>query len=409
MAPKHFGKAFVIPRWSGWLVLITGDTLVDELHQLPDDVLSLTHSAHDELQISYTMAPEVHSNPYHVPLLAAGLTRHLDHLTREILDEIIPAFNEVIGHRSEASSGWTEVNIVDGITQVMARSFSRIIVGAPLCRDAEYNRLIRSFTVNNVMFMSSVIHIFPRVFRPIVGHVFSVVQNIRGRAVSRVLGPAIEERKLTMQSLSWSDEPNDVLSWLLHAAVGSERETRSLETRILAINAAAIHGTSLTFVQALLALATHPTYVQPLKEEAERTLRKHGWTRTCMRNLPLMDSFFKESMRLYGIGSMGFPRKALKPFMFSDGTVVPEGSMVSAAFTPHVDDRFYEDAKTFDPYRFPGRFLASHVLKALMLHIVLNYELKIGGDGHKKPDMWFGYHCSPNIRTTIAFRPVVDA
>jgi hypothetical protein len=58
-----------------------------------------------------------------------------------------------------------------------------------------------------------------------------------------------------------------------------------------------------TFTQALFNLATRLEYVEPLRQEAEEALRLYGWNKLGMSELPKMDSFFKESIRLNGLGS----------------------------------------------------------------------------------------------------------
>ena len=46
-------------------------------------------------------------------------------------------------------------------------------------------------------------------------------------------------------------------------------------------------------------------------------------------------------------------RKVLKDFMFSDGTFVPKGTtIIVAARAIHHDEEFYENADTFEPFRF---------------------------------------------------------
>ena len=46
-------------------------------------------------------------------------------------------------------------------------------------------------------------------------------------------------------------------------------------------------------------------------------------------------------------------RKALKDFTFSDGTFVPKGTTIVAAIRSiHHDEEFYENADTFEPFRF---------------------------------------------------------
>jgi len=46
-------------------------------------------------------------------------------------------------------------------------------------------------------------------------------------------------------------------------------------------------------------------------------------------------------------------RKAMKDFTFSDGTSIPEGTIVTAIHGPvNVDEEIYEDPLIFKPFRF---------------------------------------------------------
>lgn len=46
-------------------------------------------------------------------------------------------------------------------------------------------------------------------------------------------------------------------------------------------------------------------------------------------------------------------RMAKKDFMFSDGTFIPKGTMVSVASDAiHHDEGFYSDPEVFNPWRF---------------------------------------------------------
>ncbi|KAH7922160.1 cytochrome P450 [Leucogyrophana mollusca] len=431
---KYKSTVYKVQRWSGWVVLVTGETLVEELHRLPDEVLSLEESARIEMQILHTMGDGVCFNPYHLSLLRSKLPRHLDHLTEELLDEVVPAFEDVIGRL--CTEEWMEFNVHNNLTKIVARVFNRILVGLPTCEDPhDYNDVSCRFSVS-VYVTSLIINLFPVSVQHLIGRVISRLRSFQNRAL-KCLEPIIEERKQMMRDFgeaSWSDKPNDVLSWLMDEATAEEFETKALATRILAINSATSHTSSYTFMQALLNFASRATYQEPLVREAEEALRNYGWTRDCINSLRLLDSFFKESMRVNGLGSMSFPRKALKDFTLSDGTFIQRGTLVSASFGVHFDEAYYEDSQTFEGFRFatgasvrvnnvmtttsakylpfghgrhawydwmfPGRFLVSYALKAIMVHIITNYDIKLGGDGQRKPDFWFGYHCTPNANAT---------
>lgn len=108
-----------------------------------------------------------------------------------------------------------------------------------------------------------------------------------------------------------------------------------------------------------------------MREEVEAIVAQEGWSKTALRKMRLIDSFLKENQRLKGISagkllrsharkkingwkpSETLSRKAMKDFTFSDGTFIPEGTLISAATgCVHADEDLYENAKVFDPFRF---------------------------------------------------------
>ena len=44
----------------------------------------------------------------------------------------------------------------------------------------------------------------------------------------------------------------------------------------------------------------------------------------------------------------------------------------------------------------PGRFIVAYVLKAMMTHLLVNYDLKMEKPGKRPDDTWFSYACIPN-------------
>ncbi|KAJ7019183.1 cytochrome P450 [Mycena alexandri] len=385
---------FKVPRWSTrWAVIVTGDSLVEEFHKLPDDICSLEEAAKEEMQVPHTMGHQIYSNPYHLSVLRANLNRHTDHLVVEILDEVTVAVDDVIGQH--CTDDWAEFNVNEHVTKLVPRIFNRVLVGAPLCRNAKFNELGCRFSLR-VYVTSVVINLFPGCFRNIIGGILGQAVSFQMEA-ARYLQPLIEERMEMMGSSGsyWVDKPNDFLIWLLDEFKNTNFNSADIQSRILTANSATTYTSSYTFMQALLNMASRQECIERCTMEVEECIRCHGWTRNGIDSLASLDSFFKESIRVNGLASM-------KPFILADGTRLETGSFVSASFAAHFDDEYYPNAKTFDAFRFPGRFLVAYALKALMAHVLLHYDLKIGGDGSRKPDYWFSYHCTPSASATYA-------
>lgn len=114
-------------------------------------------------------------------------------------------------------------------------------------------------------------------------------------------------------------------------------------------------------------LCAHPTYITPLQLELAEAKTEEIDT---IEQLPLLDSFLKESARLNGsewsklpsswhplFNTLTLPvsgrRKALKPFTFSDGLHVPVGSWIQIPTgCIHRDAENYLDPLRFDGFRF---------------------------------------------------------
>jgi cytochrome P450 len=395
--------------------------------------MSLLDSAREELQIPHTMGSPIHDNPYHLHILRQKLTRRLDMLIEKTMDEIAPAFED--GLQTREPSEWTSFRTQNTFEQIVARVFNRILVGVPTCRDRRYLDLSLQFTVNTVL-TSFTLNLLPKFLKPLVGPLISSLPRTK-RLAMEYLGPLIEERKRLQaedanNSDDWQDKPEDILSWLMNEAEGPEQETAALAVRILVVNSATIHTSSMTFTQAIFNLATRPEYIEPLRQEAEEALQLYGWNKLGMSELPKMDSFFKESIRLNGLGSIGFPRITMQDYTFSDGTSIPSGSYVSAALSAtHLDEAYYKNAKSFDGYRHlgksggkhgmsvtssrylafghgkhacPGRFIVAYVLKAMMTHLLVNYDIKMENPGKRPEDAWFSYACIPNRSANVMLR-----
>ena len=132
-------------------------------------------------------------------------------------------------------------------------------------------------------------------------------------------------------------------------------------------------------------------------------------------------------------------RAAVNDFIFSDGTTIPRGTVVSA-FAPsaHGNDKVYEDPLKFDGFRFskmregsakkvgmvssspdhlsfghgrhicPGRHFAACELKLMFAHILMTYDVKLEIEGVRPPDMWVMTSCVPNPNAKVLFRKRAD-
>ncbi|KAK7007969.1 cytochrome P450 [Favolaschia claudopus] len=435
---------FRIARLFRWEYVVTGPRLIKDIAGAPEHVISFVEGVAENIQTKYTMGRDIAANHYHQQAIRTTLTRNLHTCFPDVRDEIISAFDEVL----QLGSEWKSVTVLPAMMEIVARVSNRLFVGLPLCRNKAYLSNNVEYTID-VMRSAAIIGLFPPFLRPLIGPIVS--GNLKSfQAAMKFLGPILEERLKKEEELGpdWPGKPNDLISWMLEIAEGEQRTVNPLALRILSTNMAAIHTTSMAFTHALFDLTTHPEYLLPMREEAERVIKEEGWTKAALNNMVKIDSFFRESQRINTLGPLGMPRRvvAKEGFRFSDGTVLSEGSYLSiAVLATHKDDSKYENAATFDGFRFsrertehmehhdpgsnqdifkrqmistavdhlpfgtgkhacPGRFFAATELKAMMAHLVINYDVEAEAKGVRPPDRVFGAMISPNEAGKVRFR-----
>ncbi|KAK7441541.1 hypothetical protein VKT23_016534 [Stygiomarasmius scandens] len=450
---KYQGRAFKVRMPDRWAVMITGQDMLNDIKKASDDYLSFHEAGRDIVRADYTIGKSIHDNSYHLAIIQTTLTRNITARFAEVRDEIVTAFSENI----PASENFVAVPALATVMKIVCRTTNRLFVGLPLCRVPDYVNLNIEFTVD-VFKAASTMNSLPDFLHPIVGR----VKSPRSRTLKRVmqhLGPMIQERldQEEQYGKDWPDRSNDLISWLLDEnPQGELRTVPDLAMRVLSINMAAIHTTSMAFTNALYHLAVQPPEViATLRKEVESVVKEHGWTKVGMGHLRQMDSFLKETARLMGTSAMVVQRKVLKDFTFSDGTTVPAGvTLAVPAFSLHRDEvspsafsiraifqqspqRLYENPTEFNPFRFsemrsvegegikhqmitpnseyvffgagrhacPGRFFAVNELKTLLAETLLTYDVKLEGDGKViPPPRWMNREVGPNRTAKVLFR-----
>ncbi|KAF8735505.1 hypothetical protein AX14_001941 [Amanita brunnescens Koide BX004] len=327
---KYRGSIFKIPMMTQWMIVVTGPKLLEDIRRAPDDQLSFLDAIAETIHTDVLLGAETHYDTFHLEIIKSHLTRNIASRFPDIQDEIAAAFPEYIPTKGNE---WTTLVLRKALLGIVCRTVNRLLVGLPLCRDPDYRSLNEEFTLDLVI-AASIINMFPIAFRHVIAKLLWKIPHGIKRGMKH-LGPIIEERikQEALYGENWPDKPSDAISWLLDVAKEPHQRTvKSLTTRLLVINFAAIHTTTMAVSSALFWLATRPEYVQPLREEIEAVINKEGWTKLSVGKMWKLDSFLKESQRLSGGGLVTVQRKVLKDFTFSDGTTIPAGYLISV---PH--------------------------------------------------------------------------
>ncbi|KAI9465946.1 cytochrome P450 [Lactarius psammicola] len=395
---------FKIATFRGWIVLASSPELIEDVRKAPDDVLSLSAMLTEVLQAKHTLGLLDLDNEYHTDVIRSKLTRNIPF--KDIRDEFIRSLDACIPVHGD---DWVKVPVVEAMQRVVCATTNCVLVGSPLCRNQDYLTLNLNFATN-VMKFATIIRMFPKPLKPIVARVLSNLPS-QIRQEMEFIRPMVEERFARMEfGEDWGDKPNDMLMWLMSEAKGVERSLDGLARRLLAINFAAIHTTSLTFTNVFYRLLSNPEYIEPLRHEVETAVAEEGWTKAGLDKMHKIDSLIRETQRVDGLNSLTLGRLALRPFTFSNGITFPTGTLIAAPTAViHRDGEIFPNPEEFDGFRFaklrernggavaglqalsastdnltfgygrhacPGRFFAVNEIKALLAHVVVTYDIK---------------------------------
>ncbi|KAG5725182.1 Ent-kaurene oxidase [Termitomyces sp. T112] len=422
---------FRIADFRSWTVIVSGAQLIEDVRKAPEDVLTFEAAIDEAI---HALAPKTRRSHFHIPIIQTQLTRELTNSFDAIRDEVGTAFFEVAPLTDE----WSRCPALDTTLEVVARTTHRTFVGLPLCRDPDYISMCKDFAMN-ISKAAWVIRLFSPRLKPLVGRPFVNVPAALESCIAH-LRPEVEKRRENMKlyGKDYEGKPQDILSWFMDDVDGDtdEEKLRHVAFHLMIINFGAVYTVATSFTQALYHLAAHPECIEPLREEIERVTTDEGWTRAAMGELRKLDSFLKESQRISGLGAISSYRRVLKPFTFSNGMTIPAGMTIGvAAWSTHLDEAVYPNAHAFDGFRYvmdneengqaqiqmvtsspnflafglgrhmcPGRFFTVIVLKAMMIHILMNYDLKLENEGERPKDHWFVTENIPDSTASVLLR-----
>ncbi|KAH8828884.1 cytochrome P450 [Flagelloscypha sp. PMI_526] len=430
---KYPDTVFKIYASTGWRLYAGGRARLADAKKAADDELSFVVGTNESLQTEFTIGPEAAWDPYHAIAVRGPLTRNINMIYPEMREETIASATDHI----PLTEDWTEVPAMDVLMMIVSRISNRMIVGLPLCRNRDFLDTNIKYTMQ-VSTSAVLVRMFPSFLRPLAA---KIVCSTHGsyRSLRKIVEPMLQERLDNDEQFGkcYAGRPNDLVSWLLEVAQGSQRTIRDLCIRILAANFAALHTTTMTVTHALFDLATNPQYINPLREEVEAVTNEHGWSKASLHKMKKLDSLVKESSRMWGIAATSSARQVMKEFSFSNGQVIPPGYVLNfTARAIHRNEANFENPHEFKPFRFadmrdeegqgvfhsfvtlepdfvlfgipnrhacPGRFFAATEIKGILAHLITMYDFKFE-DGQRPKNLEFGEVLSPNPTAKLLFR-----
>ncbi|PSR87239.1 ent-kaurene oxidase [Coniella lustricola] len=425
-------------------MVVLSPRFLNELKDLPDDVLSFSGAIDEIMHPAFT---NVKSDRQIIPhIVKRDLTPGLNRLNPVVAEEVDLAFQEEIPQTTE----WTSVPLNKHLLRIVSKVSGRIFVGPELCRTDEYVDISINYTleVNNATQAISAMKPSERAAK---GEDLPEVKALKAREkrAQEFIRPLVEARKKAIKNDPDFQKPDDILQWLLDdgQAKYGEQAVQELTEVQLGLTFAAIHTTTISTTNAFYTLATMPELISELREEVRSVLNEYGtFTTNALQRMKKLDSFLKESMRVHPLGWSSFLRKVLKPFVLSNGQVIPAGCIIEVPSYNHMHDpEVIENPEQFDALRWyrrreaqelegshkgsaaatnqlvsvssvalnfgygrhacPGRFFAANEIKMIVGRAVLDYDFKLpDGETQRYKNFELAGACIPDPTKNLMFK-----
>ncbi|RAL59086.1 hypothetical protein DID88_003566 [Monilinia fructigena] len=330
-------------------------------------------------------------------------------LRPKIQKKIEEAFFQVLS-KGKAVNDWTSVSVLGLSEAIGLRINCQVLVGDELANDQDYVDAVLRYS-NDVIISMEFCRYMPAFIVPYAcpaimawsGAMKKLATRIRPLVIQRLRD--IEEKK-TLSS--------DCITWVIESSTTPRQRTvERIVQQMIALTFASAHQLPLVLTFTIYNLCLHPEYIEPLTEEI-RTMLSFPEDKQ-YKNMPLMESFLRESARMNPLDALSIQRKVMK--------------------TVHVYFWYYNDPETFDGFRFvlpedrgreeprmkytdvssgfpfwgaskkacPGRWYVSASLKQILAHLLTNYEFKLAED-NKKLTMGYTTMVIPRHGTRVLLR-----
>ncbi|KAH6674969.1 putative cytochrome P450 [Halenospora varia] len=424
---KWCGNFFYVPSVLGERLMIPVKYLED-LKTAPIDKVDFVATFIEMFEGKYTTMGS--RSTLHPRVVKAQLNHNLAAVMSPVQDEIKDAF--------EASfplcDDWTEVNVVEQMTQIVARVSSCMFGGTTLSQNQEWINASIAFAIDG-FHGAQKIKKFPEMLKPIAKYFIPEIRAIDNhyKAAEKAAIPLLQQRERT------GEKAQDLLYWMAEQAKGSEQEKKFLAGILLKVSFAAIHTSAAAPTQLIYDLCSMPEYFQPLRDEIRTVSGEDGKiSKMGFLQMPKMDSIMKESQRFNPLLLITFERVVTEDYKLSDGFVIPANTTIGVPTQAiSMDPKLYPNPTKFDAFRFeklrneksgqegkaqyvasnpesmafgygrhacPGRFFAANEIKAIMAYLLQNYDMKFK-DGEGRPEsLLFETQFLPNPTGVVLFK-----
>ncbi|KAM0803173.1 cytochrome P450, partial [Usnea florida] len=397
------GKLFSVPAVGKYVVFLSTRDQIDQVSKAPIDQLSF-NAAIDEQFIPHLIFNGFRFDPkdprYSVALHAmkVKLRDNLPALIPKLLRNTGKAF-QIELPTDKYSHDWHKISPHRVSQRIVERLNSVLLVGEETANDPAFLKAAMRYT-RDIVVTGEILRFTPSPLQLSIGW-------------------------LTM---NWSGAKNSVYKRITSLILDRmEHDDHEAQAPVISF--------------ALYNLSKYPEYKDPLIKEI-MAMEKSSDDQRNYDDMPLMDSFLKETARLNPTVILTMPRKVMYPFHFTDGTVVPTNNWLCIPQQAIMQDEgYYNDPSTFKGFRFvrqeneidtgahakksqfstpsfdfpfwggvmrpcPGRFYVSIVAKMVLSHLIMNYDFKLANPEASQSLAW-SFALVPHPMTKLLIREKV--
>lgn len=349
------GQPFQVMTGTGPKVVL-GNRYADEVSK--HKAFSLARSIKPDLFLHYPGFEGVRYSfePQNEKTLPAMIRQHLTQslgmVTKDLVEEATESIHEIFGE----SKDWRDTIIKEDVLDMVARLSTRVLSGQPLCSDPRWLNIVKNYAMD-AFFASHEMRTMKSLLRPVLFWFSEPCKRLRRqyRDAKALVHDEVARRASEAENVLSAGgdlrKKSDSIAWLVESNPGRTLSTTELVAAQLGLAVASVQTTSEATSQAICHLCEFPQYIAPLRAEAAGVLRDHGWARTSLYQMKLMDSFLKESQRFIK-GCQGLGRMATEDVTLSDGLFLPKGTRVVIEATFWDAEIYGSNVAEFDAYRF---------------------------------------------------------
>jgi hypothetical protein len=280
---------------SGNDLLIVPNKYLPELASMPPEKLSLNTAIVDAFQRLHSITAVITDHSLQTRMINTKLTPKLGHhvpLVQEQIRKYLPT--DILATEEE----WTSINALDLARRLVHRGVATQFV-TELAEDDEYLDTAVKYSENGFKH-NFLLRVFPDRVKPLVAKLLPTSYGVNAalKKAKKMIVPLIRERRRREEEDPSYSKPEDFLQFLTDGGVEINDSDETTVQRLMVTYLGSGPSTIIAVAQGLFDLCVHPEYIEPLREEALRVLRKDGYTKQALYEMKEMDFFMRESQRL---------------------------------------------------------------------------------------------------------------